>query len=383
MRRLPALILNLALVLLTAGAAGWSIALVRDTGATTTKASSSTRTVTVAQGTVTSTVTADGTLATATTASASFDTSGTVTAVYAKVGQVVKSGQLLAKVDPASVQRALDLAEANLDAAQDALDRAEDAGSDTTTAENNVTTAKLAVEDAQADVDGTKLTAPMAGTIIAVNGTVGSSASGSSSSSAGGAGGSSSSSSTSSGFMELADLGDLQVTASFGEQDATKLKIGQAATFTWDALSDATATGKVTAIDPSATTTNSVSTYGVTASVDTLPDGAKPGQSVSVVVTTGTATSAVSVSSAAVTVSGTRYTVTVLGSDGTTETRTVKVGVKGDDSYQITDGLTVGEKVVVPETSTSSSSTNTQSGSGSGFGSGSGGGAPGGGGGPP
>ncbi|GAA2639281.1 efflux RND transporter periplasmic adaptor subunit [Paractinoplanes durhamensis] len=381
MRRVPSLLVNLALAVLALGAVGWSILLVRDTGTTTTKASSGSRTVTVAQGTVTATVAATGTLATASTASASFETSGTVTAVYTKVGQSVKSGQLLAKVGSAAAQRALALAEANLDAAQDALARARTAGSDTTTAANNVTTAKLAVEDAQADVAGTKLTAPMAGTVIAVNGTVGSSTSGSSSS--GGAGGSTSSSSGSSGFVEIADLDELQVSASFGEADATKLKAGQAATITWDALSGATATGKVLGIDPSATTSNSVVTYGVTASIGTLPDGAKPGQSVTVTVTTGTAADAVYVNSAAVTVSGTRYTVTVVGTDGTTETRTVKVGVQGDDAYQITDGLTVGEKVVVPETSSSTSTSSSQDGPGSGFGTGSGGGAPGGGGGPP
>ncbi|GIF22054.1 macrolide-specific efflux system membrane fusion protein [Actinoplanes tereljensis] len=364
MRRVPSLLVNLALAGLALGAVGWSVLLVRDTGTATTKASAGSRTVTVAQGTVTATVAADGTLATATTASASFETSGTVTAVYAKVGQTVKNGQLLAKVDPAAAQRALDLAQANLDAAQDALARAVKAGSDTTTATNNVTTTTLSVEDAQADVDGTKLTAPMAGTVISVNGTVGSSAS-----SSGGGG-----SQESSGFVELADLNKLQVSASFGESDATKLKTGQTAALTWSALTDATATGKVTAIDPSATTSNSVSTYGVTISVDSLPDGAKPGQSVSVTVTTGTATDAVYVNSAAVTVSGTRYTVTVVADDGTTETRTVKVGVKGDDSYQITDGLTVGEKVVVPETSSSSTSTTSnQQGPGGGF---SGGGGP-------
>jgi macrolide-specific efflux system membrane fusion protein len=256
-RRLPSLLVNLALALLAVGAAGWSVLLVRGGGTATTEAASSTRTVTAARGTVTATVSASGTLETGSTATASFATSGTVIAVYAKVGQVVTGGQLLAKVDPADAQRALDLAEANLVAAQDALSRAE-AGSDTTTATNDVTTARLAVADARADVDGTKLTAPMAGTVIAVNGTVGSSASGSSSGSQGGAGGSTTSSST--GFVEIADLSNLQVSALFGESDATKVKAGQAATISWSALSGATASGKVLAVDPSATTSNSVVT---------------------------------------------------------------------------------------------------------------------------
>ena len=379
MRRFLSLVVNLALALLAAGAAGWSIVTVRDPGTATATSASSSRTVTVALGTVTASVTADGTLEAATTADASFATSGMVTAVYAKVGQKVTVGQLLAKVDAADAERALELADANLDAAEDALDRAKDAGTDTTTAQNNVTTASLSADDAQADVDGTRLTAPMAGTVIAVNGTVGS-ASGSS----GGGSGSSASGSSSSGFLEIANLGDLQVSAGFGEADATKLKIGQAATITWSALGDARAQGKVVAIDPSATTSDSVVTYGVTTSIDTLPAGAKPGQSVSVTVTTGTATNATYVNSAAVTVSGNRYTVTVLNGDGSTETRTVEVGVQGDDAYQITGGLAVGEKVVVPETSSSSSSGSGSTGNlgpGGGFGTGTRGG--GGNGGPP
>src|SRR5690242_10221960 len=95
-----------------------------------TAAVASERTVSVQQGTVTKTATADGTLESASTASASFESSGTVTAISVKVGDKVKKGQVLAKVDPAAAQRTLDAAEADLDAAQDALDRAEDAGSD-------------------------------------------------------------------------------------------------------------------------------------------------------------------------------------------------------------------------------------------------------------
>jgi macrolide-specific efflux system membrane fusion protein len=92
------------------------------------------------------------------------------------------------------------------------------------------------------------------------------------------------------------------------------------------------------------------------------------------------------VNSAAVAVSGSRYTVTVLGAGGTTETRAVLVGVKGDTAYQITSGLAEGERVVVPESTTSSSGSSggfPGQGPGGGGGLGSTGGGPGTGGGPP
>ncbi len=338
MRRLPSYLVNLAITVLALGAIGWSVAVIRGTGGAAAPVSSGSRTVTVGQGAVIATVTADGTLAPATTATAAFDTTGTVTAVYVKVGQKVTAGQLLAKVDPAAAQRSLDLAEANLDAAGDALNRAVAGGSDTGAAQNAVDAARLAVDDARAAVDGTRLAAPMAGTIIAVNGTIGSAAKAAEGSPEG-----------DDGFVQIANLGDLQVKAGFSEADATRIEAGQPAMITWSALTGAEATGTVLAVDPSATTSNNVVTYGVTTSIGTLPVGARPGQSVSVTVTTGTASNATYVNAAAVTRTGSRYTVTVVGADGTTETRTVKVGLQGDDTYQITEGLSPGEKVSLPE----------------------------------
>ncbi|WP_433824924.1 efflux RND transporter periplasmic adaptor subunit [Actinoplanes sp. CA-015351] len=354
-----------------------------------TAAVASERTVSVQQGTVTKTATADGTLESASTASASFETSGTVTSISVKVGDKVKKGQVLAKVDPAAAQRTLDAAEADLDAAQDALARAEDAGSDTSDAENQVDSAELAVDEAEAGVDGTVLTAPMAGTVTAVSGTLGSSSGGSSSSSSGGSasGGasstSSSSSSSSSGFVEIADLTKMQVSAAFAEADATSLKEKQAATVTWNALSGVEQSAKVTAIDPSATTSNSVVTYGVTLTLDKVPTGAKVGQTVSVSVTTGSKENAVYVNPAALTTVGNRHTVTVVA-NSVQETRSVEIGLEGDSATEITSGLTAGEQVVVKTTSSSTTSGQTGMMGGAGFGGGGtgfgGGGAPAGGG---
>ncbi|MBB2946823.1 macrolide-specific efflux system membrane fusion protein [Actinoplanes lutulentus] len=362
--------MNALLALLIVGAAFWGWTLLRDTDSDTEANASGLRTLTVDQGTVTKTVSADGSVESASTATATFTTSGTVTTIKVKVGDKVTSGQLLARVDATDSERSLDLAEANLDAAQDALDRAEDAGTDTSSATNEVTQAELSVDEAEAAVTGTKLTAPMAGTVTAVNGTLGGA-----SSSGGGSG--TTSSSTSSGFVDLADLGKLQITAAFSEADATELKEGQSATVTWNALQGTETTGQVIAVDPTATTTNSVVTYGVTVSLPNPPDGAKPGQTVSVAVITGNVENAVMVNSAAVTSTGNRKTVTVLGTDNQQETRQVQVGLEGDDAYQITSGLTAGERVIVPTATTTTTTTN--SGGGGGFGSGGGGAPPGGG----
>ncbi|GIF07391.1 efflux RND transporter periplasmic adaptor subunit [Actinoplanes siamensis] len=337
--RTPSTAVNALLALLIVGAATWGVNLIRSTASGNQAKATDLRTVTVSQGTVTKTVNADGAVASASTAAATFTTAGTVTAIKVKVGDRVVKGQQLATVDPTAARRSLDLAEADLDAANDALDRARDAGTDTAAAENQVTSAGLAVDDARAAVAGTRLTAPMAGTVTAINGTVGGSSAPS---------GATGPATSPSGFIDLADLGRLQITAAFSEADTTALKTGQPATITWNALRNAETTGRVLAVDPTATTTGNVVTYGVTVSLPDPPDGAKPGQTVRVAVVTGSVDNAVRVNAAAVTTTGRRNTVTVLTGAGTQEVRQVEVGLEGDDAYQIASGLTAGEKVVVP-----------------------------------
>ncbi|MCM4079658.1 efflux RND transporter periplasmic adaptor subunit [Paractinoplanes hotanensis] len=357
--RRPAVAVNTALGVVLLAGGFWAYRTLA--GDDTPAAAASTRTVAVQEGTVTRTVTADGTVESAATATASFATGGTVTSISVRVGQKVAKGQVLAKVDPADAQRSLDAANADLDAARDAVDRAEDAGSDTSNADNEVEQAELAVDEAEAVVDGTVLTAPMAGTVTAVNGTLGSSSGGGSSGSSGQASAAQQESSSSTGFIELQDLTKMQVTAAFAEADATMLKEKQPATITWNALDGTSATGRVSAIDPSATTANDVVTYGVTLSLDKVPAGVKAGQTVSVAVTTGSVRNVLMVSSSAITTVGNRHSVTVLNG-AAEEVRPVEIGLEGDSATQITSGVSAGERVVLRATSTTTGETGTRGG---------------------
>jgi macrolide-specific efflux system membrane fusion protein len=211
-----------------------------------------------------------------------------------KVGQVVARGTAIAKIDPAAAERqqriaeqnqiaaanSVEAAEESLSDAQDAKEAAEEASASPTptptdgqqaqsnqgqsqsqspevavsNAEASLARAKADkeqadqdVEAAQAAVDATTLKAPIAGTITAINGSVGSVTGGSSSGSGSAASGSTSgqgsgSSSTTTttttsgtGFVDLADLKSLQVVAAFAEADAIKIKAGQSATVTLNA----------------------------------------------------------------------------------------------------------------------------------------------------
>src|SRR5207248_47151 len=108
------------------------------------------------------------------------------------------------------------------------------------------------------------LTAPHAGIITAINGTVGGSSSGSSSSTSS----TTSSTTTGGGFIQIADTSALQVVASVNEADIGAVTTGQPATFTTSAYGATTFRGTVSLISPAATTTSNVVTYPVTVDVD-------------------------------------------------------------------------------------------------------------------
>jgi macrolide-specific efflux system membrane fusion protein len=341
----PVFIVNSVLGLLALGGGIWAFQSVTSDPAAA-AASGQERLVAVTQGEVSATVSATGSVQSASTASATFTTSGTVTEIRVKVGDTVEKDQILAKVDATEARAQLATAENNLAAARDSLDRAESAtpvdDDAVANAESAVTSAQSTRDEADRAVDGTVLRAPMAGTVTAVNGTLG----GSSGGSGGANSGSTASSSSSSGFIQLADLSKMQVSASFAEADATKLKAGQTATLTWSALSGTQVSGKVATIAPTASTANNVNTYAVLMSMDEVPAGARIGQTVTAAVTVANVTDVIRVPTAAVRTAGGQRTVTV-SANGTTEIRRVEVGVEGDSFVEITSGLAVGEQVAI------------------------------------
>jgi macrolide-specific efflux system membrane fusion protein len=365
-------------------------------------AASATRpSVAVARGEVTASVSSSGTLQSSQTASPQFETSGTVTQIMVKVGQVVAKGTAIAKIDPSAAERqqriaeqnqiasanSVDAAEESLSDAQDALEAAEEASASpsptptdgqqtqssqssqnqgqspevaVSNAEASLARAKADkeqadqdVEAAQAAVDATTLKAPIAGTITAINGSVGSVAGGSSSGSGSGStsgqgsgtGTTSTTTTTSSsgsGFVDLADLKSLQVVAAFAEADAIKIKAGQSATVTLNAEPGTTLTASLASVSPTPTTTNGVVSYSATFSLTKIPANARMGQTANVTVQTAKAANALYVPSTAIATSGTTYTVTMADGGGTRE---VQIGVKGDSYTQVTSGLTEGERI--------------------------------------
>ena len=228
----------------------------------------------------------------------------------------------------------------------------------------SVTSAQQQLSSAQQNEDQTVLTAPAAGTVASVSGTVGqysSSGGGGASSSTASSSSSSSSSSTSSssssGFIELTNVASLDVRVGFTETDAPKVRIGQEATITLDALTGQTFTGQILSLDTNQTVVSNVVTYYAKVGFDSASSSIKPGMTASVDVVLDKRDDAVTLPTSAVPTSGTSATVTVRGSDGKDTSRTITIGLRGDSAVEITAGLSVGDQVV--ETSSAASATAT------------------------
>ena len=197
----------------------------------------------------------------------------------------------------------------------------------------------------------------------------GSSDSGSSSSGSGSLGASSTSStssSSSSGFAEIVDTHQLTMTVAFSESDITKVKVGQPATVTLDALSGVELAAHVSSISTLGTDNDGVVSYDATLTLDQRNSSVRPGMSASAAVVTDQA-QGVTLPNSAVTGSGSLSTVELL-KNGKTVPTPVIVGLKGDSRTQVVSGLKAGEQVVVTTVLPSLTAPASGSSSSSGFG---------------
>ncbi|MFJ1795686.1 efflux RND transporter periplasmic adaptor subunit [Kitasatospora griseola] len=439
-RRRGAVLVNSALgVALLGGAALAYTTLDSGTGKAAT--GSKVRTATVAKGTVQATVSGSGTLFSPSDAGQDFTTGGRLTAVKVAVGDTVKKGQVLATVDTTTAQQQVDQAQSALTAAEANLTKAEAGETVTTTvpgtgsggsgsggsgagsggssgrggagaaaastpqptttttvkvdqaqvaqAQQQVDNAQNTLANAQTALAGTTLTATTDGTVASVSGKVGDTVSGAGSSGSGSSGGSSTSaksgtgsgsaSTTPTGFVVLTNPSGMEVTANFSELDSLKLKKGQTATVALNAQSDTKLDATVLSVSslPSSSTNGAVQ-YGATLQITGDTSALRTGLSATISVITGSADNALSVPTAALQGTGSTRTATVQHEDGSTERVQVTVGIEGDSTVQVTDGLTEGEKVELTAT-TAGTGNGFPSGSfpglngGSGFGGGTGG----------
>ncbi len=359
------------------------------------------QTATVQRGTLVATVNAAGNVATPRQSALSFPTSGRVSKVYVQVGDTVKQGQVLAELDSTDQQLALRSAQTNLASAQASYDAAKIANAQnpdqlavaraaldkakvaldqaqaaydivawrpdigmtsqsaalqtasldyqsalatyqSTAAGINDTalrsaaaqleTAHVAVEQAQANLDKTKIVAPYDGVVAAVNYSTGDSTG-------------------SSAAVSVVNLSNLQIGVTIAEVDLPKIKIGETADVTFDALPGKTYQARVTQIGPVGAVTQGVVNYPVTVALTNADNTVKPGMTANLAVTVEQRENVLMVPTRAVRTQGNQKIVNVLNKDQTVA-KPVTTGLSNDQSVEITSGLEQGDVVVVNQTTT-------------------------------
>jgi len=271
-----------------------------------------------------------------------------VSSVAVAVGDHVAKGAPLASATTADVSAQIAVAQAQVDTAQAKVDAG---GTD-----QAVANAKLALLDAKTRLAELKaalahasLTAPEAGVITAVNVAAGVDAP---------------------SGPAVVMVSDVMVAAGIvTETDVAAVTAGQKATVTVTAVT-ADLAGSVSYVSPTGSSTSGVVGFAIEVSLDSVPAGVRPGMSADITVVTAEASGVLAIPSVALNGTVGAYTVTVLGSNGTTTVRTVSVGLVTNNLAEITGGLSAGDRVVTGTASTQLTTTNTGGGFRGGFGGG-------------
>jgi len=162
----------------------------------------------------------------------------------------------------------------------------------------------------------------------------------------------------------LTDYKNLQTVVAVDELDITKIKKKQTVSLTVSAYPDTTYTGKVTAIAAEGTSANGTSTFDVTIHID-KPTNLKVGMSTEASILTQSKENALYVPVDGVYTNNNEKYVIVTGATtdtssnataGTSQQKTVKTGISTDEYVELTEGVTAGETIQLPELATSSSS---------------------------
>lgn len=232
--------------------------------------------------------------------------------------------------------------------------------------------AMVDVRRAERELSDTTLIAPVAGTISSINGAVGEflgdGSGGTTARAPGGtdygaalpdtdsgissdtkSGGSKSDRPGGSAFMVLKNVNSFQVVVPFEESDATLVQPNQKVQVTFDAVPGLSRAGTVSSITPTGTQIKDVNNYYASVVLNEADPRLKGGQTAETKVVVGGVDNVMVIPTAAIQRGGQSGVVQVLQPDGTTRKVQVQLGLVGDTTTQIVDGLAVGQQVVVAQ----------------------------------
>lgn len=329
----------------------------------------------VVRGDIENAITAVGTLKALRSVNVGAQVSGQLKSVKVEVGDEVKQGQLLAEIDPAPIEKRVEMSSAQLDnleaqlVSREALakikklnaDRqrallstrgvsqatVDQADADQVIAQADVKSLRAQIRQQQAQLESekvdlgyTKIYSPMNGTIVEQPSKEGETLNAVQSAPT---------------VVTVADLTMLTVEAQVSEADISRLKIGMDAYFTLLGQPGKRYQGKLRQIKPTPEVLNNVVLYYALFDVPNPDDELKINMSAQVYFIQDSAKDAVLVPTSALkesprgkdSKSGPVTTVTVMTASGTTQEKPVEIGIRNRVQAQVLSGLEDGDTVVI------------------------------------
>ena len=159
-------------------------------------------------------------------------------------------------------------------------------------------------------------------------------------------------------LMVVANMSKVKFDMEIDELDISKVKKGQLVEVTAEALEGDTFMGKVTSIAEEGTSTNGVTNYVVSVTID-KPGNLKSGMNIDAVIIIEDKNDVLVVPNLAVSKEGTKYYVTVyLEEDKKAEKRYIEIGVSDNSNVEVLSGLEKGEKIITNNSTSSFNFTN-------------------------
>jgi HlyD family secretion protein len=150
-------------------------------------------------------------------------------------------------------------------------------------------------------------------------------------------------------------------TITLNEIDAVKIKVGQTATITFDAIDGLIVSGQVAEVDATGTVSQGVVSYTAKIAFDSKDERIKPGMSISVSISIESVKDVLVISASSVKTQKNEKYVEVMLDSGKTEKRTIETGLTDDILIEVKSGLEEGEKIISTTTKTSTTTTNNSS----------------------
>ncbi len=202
---------------------------------------------------------------------------------------------------------------------------------DIKTAEANLQSAQLDLKEAELNLSGSTLIAPFSGKVLSVTSLAGDLVS------------------ENTDVMTIADLTQLEVQTTVGQEDVTTVKTDQVATLTFDARPGETFGGKVSRIVPTRASTSGAVNYNVFVSLDKAPEGLLPGMTADADIVVAERKNVLTLPRRNIRARANATIQLQVVQGGQTVTRNVRTGLVGDLNVEILSGLAEGDQVVAAQ----------------------------------